>query len=186
MIMSFHYAPSPYVESNLLMVVGAAEVLHRELKIRKKLIHVSNADFDRIRDDMLHGLPAEYQEYKNRFRAAIRNEPSLEDRLLDLAKRLDQDDHNCLGLDVSKWAELTKLRRNKLVHTGKVQDSSLEELNAIVEVTKAIVVFNLLKEFCLPFDCWCEHPCLSGAARLLKDCLTGGSEGRSAIRDEGI
>lgn len=190
MIMSLYYAPSPYVESNLLMVVGAAEVLHRELEIREKLIRVSNRGFRTIRDCMLDGLPAEYQQYKNRFRAAIRNEPSLEDRLLDLAKRLDQDDHNCLGLDVSKWAELTKLTRNKLVHTGKVQDSSLEKLDAIVEVTKAVVVFNLLKEFRLPFDCWleimCEHPYLSRAARLLKDCLTGGSEGRFAIRDEGI
>lgn len=189
MVMSLHYAPSPYVESNLLMVVGAAEVLHRRLGIHNRIIPISNRGFKKMRRVMLGKVFKEYGEYKDKLRESIsiRNEPILKDRLLDLAKRLDPKVIDLLCLDIGHWAQRTTKVRNNLTHEGEACEFSLEELDAIVEVTRAVVVLNLLKELDLSSDrqqeIVREHPQFSRAARLAKECLAGGSKGRTAIEE---
>jgi len=188
-IMSLHYTPSPYVESNLLMVVGAAEVLHRRLGIHNRIIPISNRRFKKMRRFMLGKVFKEYGEYKDRLRESIsiRNEPIFKDRLLDLAKRLDQKMIDLLCLDIGHWAQRTTKARNNLTHEGKACEFSLEELDAIVEVTRAVVVLNLLKELDLSLDCQQEivreHPQFGRTARLAKEYLAGGSKSRTAIEE---
>lgn len=147
MVSGLRYAPSSFIENNLLTAVGAAEVLHRGLDIDTKPI--PEVDFKKIRDNMLEKVP---ETYRKRFKAAIRNEPTLRDRLLDLAERLDREVVELLIPDFHYWAKRTVKARNDLAHEGKTPKHSLEELVAVVEVTKAVVVLSLLNEIGLPIE----------------------------------
>lgn len=147
MVSGLRYAPSSFIENNLLTAVGAAEVLHRELDIETKPI--PEVEFKKIRDNMLEKVP---ETYRKRFKAVIRNEPTLRDRLLDLAERLDREVVELLIPDFHYWAKRTAKARNDLAHEGKTPKHSLEELVAVVEVTKAVAVLSLLNEIGLPIE----------------------------------
>jgi hypothetical protein len=170
MILGLRYAPARYVETNLLTAVGAAEVLHRGLRIDEKPF--PKADFEAMRDAMLGQVPERYRE---RFKGAIRNDPTLRDRLYALAARPDQDAIALLVPDVDRWAERTTQARNKLVHEGKTPKHCIEELIAVVEVTTAVVILNLLHELGLPADrqreIVREHPQLRATASTAREWL---------------
>lgn len=174
MIMGLRYAPARYVESNLLTAVGAAEVLHRKLGIDEKPFPKSS--FTKMRDAMLAQVP---EEHRGRFKAALRNDPTLRDRLHSLAARPDQDAIGLLMPDVSRWVARTSLARNNLAHEGMTPDHPLDELIAIVKVTTAIVILNVLHELGLPAglqrDIVREHPELRATARIAHEWLVNSS-----------
>ena len=147
MILGLRYAPARFVENNLLMAVGAAETLHRGLGIEEKPI--PKAEFETIRSAMLDQVP---EEYRGRFKQAIRNSPTLCDRLLALAARPDQEAARQLVPDIDHWAKRTTRARNDLAHEGKAPRHSIEELNAIVNTTSAVVILNILYELGLPAE----------------------------------
>ena len=147
MILGLRYAPARFVENNLLMAVGAAEALHRGLDIEEKPI--PEAEFKKIRNAILGQVP---EEYRGRFKQAIRNSPTLRDRLLTLAGRPDQEAIRQLVPDVDHWAKRTTQARNNLAHEGKTPSHSIDELIAIVRVTSAVVVLNVLHELGLPVE----------------------------------
>jgi hypothetical protein len=147
MILGLRYAPVHFVENNLLTAAGAAEVLHRGLLIDEKPF--PKAEFNAMREAMLTQVP---EEFRARFRGAIRNDPTLQDRLLALAARPDQDAIAVLIPDVSHWAKRTTQARNDLAHEGKTPNHPIEELIAIVEVTTAVVILNVLHELRLPAE----------------------------------
>lgn len=170
MIMGLRYAPARYVESNLLTAVGAAEVLHRRLKIDEAPMPTS--EFKQLRADMLELVP---DRHKDRFRGAIRNDPTLRDRLIALANRPDAEAISLLMPDREHWAARTARARNDLAHEGKTPRHTLEELVAIVEVTTAIVILNLLHELGLSAERQRElvrqHPQLSTTAERAMELL---------------
>ena len=145
MILGLRYAPARFVENNLLMAAGAAEALHRGLGIDEKPI--PEAEFKAIRNAMLDQVP---EEHRGRFKAAIRNSPTLRDRLLALAARPDQDAIMQLVPDVDHWAKRTARARNDLAHEGRTPNHSIDELDAIVGATTAVVILNILHELGLP------------------------------------
>ncbi|MGW9174174.1 AMP-binding protein [Streptomyces decoyicus] len=146
MVLGLRYAPARYVENNLLTAVGAAEVLHRGLRIDEKPF--PRAEFRAMRDAMLKQVPERHRE---RFKGVIRNDPTLRDRLYALAARPDQDAIALLTPDVDRWAERTTRARNDLTHEGKTPNHRIEELIAVVEVTTAVVILNLCtSSACLP------------------------------------
>lgn len=141
MILGLRYAPARFVENNLLMAAGAAEALHRGLGIDEKPI--PDTEFKRIRSAMLDQVP---EEHRGRFKQAIRNSPTLRDRLLALAARPDQEVIKQVVPDVEHWAKRTTQARNNLAHEGKTPSHSVDELNTIVRVTSAVVILNILHE----------------------------------------
>lgn len=147
MILGLRYAPASFVENNLLTAVGAAEVLHRGLRIDEKPF--PKVGFKEMRDAMLAQVP---EEHRDRFRGAIRNDPTLRDRLHALAERPDQEAIALLMPDVGHWARRTTKARNDLAHEGRTPNHSFEELIAIVEVTTAVVILNVLHELGLPAE----------------------------------
>lgn len=170
MILGLRYAPARYVENNLLIAVGAAEVLHRGLDIENFPIPAN--EFKRIREAMLAQVP---EEHRKRFKEAIRNNVTLRDRLYALAARPDADAIGLLMPDVDRWAERTTRARNDLAHQGRTPDHSLEELIAVVEVTTAVVILNVLHELGLPADrqrkIVQEHPQLRATASNAREWL---------------
>jgi hypothetical protein len=164
MILGLRYAPASFVENNLLTAVGAAEVLHRGLRIDEKPF--PEEEFKAMRDAMLAQVP---EEFRDRFRGAIRNDPTLRDRLHALAARPDQEAIALLMPDVGHWARRTTRARNDLAHEGRTPNYSFEELIAIVEVTTAVVILNVLHELGLPAErqreIVQEHPQLRATSR---------------------
>lgn len=170
MILGLRYAPARFVENNLLTAVGAAEVLHRGLRIDEKPFPAG--DFKTMRDAMLEQVP---EEHRARFKGTIRNDPSLRDRLHALAARPDQDAIALLMPDVDRWASRTTRARNDLAHEGRTPNHSFEEMIAIVEVTTAVVILNVLHELGLPAERQREvirdHPQLRETARAAHEWL---------------
>lgn len=147
MILSLRYAPARFIENNLLTAVGAAEVLHRGLDIN--VSPFLKNEFKKIRDAMLDQVP---EEHRDRFKGMIRNDPTLRDRLCALADRLDDEAIAQLLPDKESWAKRTTRARNDLAHEGKAPTHSIEELNAIVEATTAVVILNILSKIGVPAD----------------------------------
>lgn len=147
MILGLRYAPAHFIENNLLTTVGAAEVLHRGLHIDQKPFPA--VEFTEMRDAMLSQVP---EEHRGRFKEAIRNDPTLRDRLRALAARPDRDAIKQLVPDVDHWAKRTARARNDLAHEGRTPDHSIDELDAIVGATTAVVILNILHELELPVE----------------------------------
>ncbi|MGV9319469.1 ApeA N-terminal domain 1-containing protein [Streptomyces sp. NPDC003660] len=170
MLLGLRYAPARYVENNLLTAVGAAEVLHRGLRIDEKPF--PGAEFKAMRDAMLEQVPASH---RARLKGAIRNDPTLRDRLYALAARPDQDAIALLIPDVDRWANRTTRARNDLAHEGRTPNHCVEELFAVVEVTTAVIILNLLHELGLPAERQSElvrkHPQLRATARTAREWL---------------
>lgn len=170
MILGLRYAPARFVENNLLTAAGAAEVLHRGLRIDERPF--PEKDFRSMRDTMLAQVP---EEHRDRFRGAIRNDPTLRDRLHALAARPDQEAIALLMPDVNHWAGRTTRARNDLAHEGRTPNHSFEELIAIVEVTTAVVILNVLHELGLPAErqreIVQEHPQLRSTSRTAREWL---------------
>ncbi|MCX5203208.1 hypothetical protein OG897_17370 [Streptomyces sp. NBC_00237] len=171
MVLGLRYAPARYVENNLLMAAGAAEVLHRGFDIDEPPI--PSEDFKPMREAMLAQVP---EEYRKRIRGSLRNDPTLRDRLYALAARPDQEALSTLVPDVDRWARRTTRARNDLAHEGRTPNHKLEELAAIVDVTTAVVLLNLLNELGLPAERQREivrvHPQLRATARSAQDWLS--------------
>ncbi|HEV7384425.1 MAG TPA: HEPN domain-containing protein [Phenylobacterium sp.] len=144
--------------------MGAAEVLHRGLGIAEPPIPAD--EFKPMREAMLAAVPAMH---RKRFKEAIRNDPTLRDRLCALAARPDTEAVGLLVPDVERWAERTTRARNDLAHGGRTPKHSIEELIAVVEATTAIVIRNVLHELGLPAErqreIVREHPQLRATAR---------------------
>ncbi|MEJ6489052.1 hypothetical protein PQI23_04875 [Leucobacter sp. USCH14] len=170
MILGLRYAPALFVENNLLTAVGAAEVLHRGLRIDEKPF--PKAEFTTMREAMLAQVP---DEYRDKFKGAIRNDPTLRDRLHALVERPDREAIAFLVPDVDYWARRTTWARNDLTHEGRTSNHSFEELLAVVEVTTAVVILNLLHELGLPAERQREivqqHPQLRATSRTAREWL---------------
>lgn len=177
MILGLRYAPPSYIESNLLTAVGAAEVLHRGLGIDERPI--PEVEFKPMREAMLEQVP---EEHRDRFRGALRNDPTLRDRLYALAARPDPTAVSLLVPDVDWWARQTTRARNDLAHEGKTPRHSNEELLAVIDVTTAVVILNVLQELGLPAErqreIVHEHPQLRYTAERARDRLMPPKETR--------
>ncbi|MGO2661843.1 MAG: HEPN domain-containing protein [Propionibacterium freudenreichii] len=138
-ILGLRYAPAEYVENNLLTIVSAAEVLHRELKLGKQPI--PNEAFKTMRDSMLDQIP---NKHHPRPKGNIRNKSTLRERLHDIVNLLDPSVVAELIPDVKTWARNTAIARNSLAHEGKTPGKPPEELMAIVNSTTAILLFVVL------------------------------------------
>jgi len=150
--------------------VGAAEVLHRGLGIDERPMPAD--EFKPMREAMLTHVPEDHRE---RFKGAIRNDPTLRDRLYALAARPDGEAVGLLMPDVDRWARRTTQARNDLADKGRTPHNSIEELIAVVEVTTAVVILNVLHELGLPperqREIVQEHPQLRATARSAREWL---------------
>ena len=140
MVIVMQFEKMPFVENDLLMVTMTAEVLHRNLKLGGR--PYVNKEFKLMREKLLEAAP---DGYKEMIKSSIRNELTLRQRLVGLADFVGEDLISALIPDVEYWAKETTKARNYLTHEGKVKNQSVEELIAIVDVTKAVVVLSVMR-----------------------------------------
>ena len=74
--------------------------------------------------------------------------------------------------DAKKWAKEAADARNGLAHVGRSEDHTFDDLHAVVEVTRAVVILNMLHQLGVPPERLAtgldEHPVLSQAVFLAK------------------
>jgi hypothetical protein len=177
MVLGLRYAPARYVEGNLLTAVGAAEVMHRALDIEQT--RMPRPDFDALRAALMENTPKKHRSW---VKGAIRNDPTLRERLVALAAHPDSEAMENLILNVDQWAKVATQARNDLAHTGQTPRQSVDELIAVVQVTAAVVLMNLLQALGLPAERQREiindHPELRHTARQAREHL------ESVVADE--
>jgi len=141
--------------------VGAAEVFHRTLE---KKPPVPAEEFAAMKKQIRDCVPAGRRQWVD---SRLWNEPSLKERLIDLATTPDSEIMNRLVPNPKAWAKATAQARNGIAHRGK---ADLDEMYAVVTVTTAVVLMNLLLQLEIPKErlVWAliDNDTLSGAARL--------------------
>lgn len=164
MILGLRYAEGGYLEPRVITAVGAAESMHRALDPAPP---IPDDEFKVIRSLLLDTVPVERKQWLHGL--LIRNEPSLKMRLADLIERLGEVGTSVVP-DPKKWIKAAVNARDTLAHVGRTSDYTLHELHAVVEVTAAVVVLNLLHELGVPEErmltAVTDKGTLSQAARL--------------------
>lgn len=140
-------SPGSFVESNLSSIAGAAEALHR--KLGSQTTRISNPEYKALRASIRKAISAENADW---VLEGLHNAPSLRDRLLSLAQLPDSSAVGSFLPDTALWAVRTTKARNELAHEGETKNHSLDELDAIVDLTKALLILVLLSKLGLPHD----------------------------------
>jgi hypothetical protein len=167
MILGLRYVTAGYLETRVFTAVGAAESMHRSLDLAPPM---TPAEFKALKKTVMDAVaPGQRQWAAERVG---RNEPGLKTRLLELAARPGAF-MSVLVPDPERWATAATRARNNLAHVGLSDQHSFDELHAVVEVTAAVVILNLLSELGVPVErmqrALNEHPELSEAVRLSKE-----------------
>ena len=148
MVLGLKYIPDGYLETKLLTVAGAAEVmegalahgLNRPLPVPKDAYRV-------LRKELLCLAPEQYRDWLSK---KLYNAPSLQDKLKLLVEQLDQQVIDQLLPNAELWARRTTKARNDLAHRGESQSVPALEMSAIVSVTVAVLVVSLISQLGIP------------------------------------
>lgn len=110
----------------------------------------------------------------------ISNVRSLKERLFELASTFIKDASLLLIPDIQYWARRTVKARNKLTHEGTTDDHSVDELLAIIKVTRAVITLAVLEKLEISGEHQKyvveRHPQFIEAARYARGWLTPRSE----------
>lgn len=100
----------------------------------------------------------------------------LKERLVELASTFIKDASPLLIPDIPYWASRTVKARNKLTHEGTTDEHSVDELRAIIEVTRAVITLAVLEKLEISGEHQKyvveRHPQFTEAARYARDWLT--------------
>jgi len=177
MALGLRYAPARYIQSNLLTAVGAAEVMHRALGLENA--RMPKLEFDALRVKLLEQAPEEHRSW---LKGLIRNDVTLRERLKALLALPDSDAMQRLVPDSEHWAKVATKARNDLAHTGRTPLHSEDELIAVVNVTSAVVVMNLLQALGVSSkrqqEVVNDHPELRQTVKHARQHLVSGSDAK--------
>jgi len=143
MILGLRYITHGYLDSRVVTAVGAAEAFHRALETPPP---IPPEEFKTLRKLLVTAAPADRKGWVNDH--VQHNEPSLKQRLVELATRPGAFMTNLVP-DPDLWARIAVRSRNDLAHKGHA-GKDYDQLYAVVEVTAAVVVLNLLREVGVP------------------------------------
>ena len=143
LILGLRYITEGYLGSRVVTAVAAAEAFHRGLDLPAP---IPKDEFDALRKALLAAVPKDQRGWVND--RVQWNEPSLKQRLIELTERPGKFMKDLVP-DPDKWARVAGRARNDLAHRGDAGEG-YEELHAVVEVTAAVVVMNLLNEVGVP------------------------------------
>jgi ApeA N-terminal domain 1 len=185
MVLGLKYIPEGYLETKLLTVTGAAEVMEGSLAHGlNRPLPVPKARFKVLREELLCLAPEEYRDWLNK---KLYNAPSLQDKLKLLAGQLDQELTDKLLPNVELWAQRTTVARNDLTHRGESKRVPALEMSAIVDVTVAVIVISLLTQLGIStsriLQALEHHPDLKWAPDLARKYWPAGNAGEET--DEG-
>ena len=153
-----------YLETRVMSSVAAAESFHRQLGTPKPL---NGRQHRELLKSLRDATPEDLRAWVGM--RLPRNDPTLRERLIELCSRIEAP-ATALIPDREKWADAAKDARNKLAHTGASEQHTNDALNAVAEVTAALVLLNVLHELGVPDDSLTQsitrHSSFRYAARL--------------------
>jgi hypothetical protein len=171
MVLGLRYVTGGYLESRLVTMVSAAESMHRAMNPDPP---IPPDEFEALRKRLFEAVPDERRQWLSDRIA--NNEPTLRVRLLGLASRPGSFMASLLP-NPEPWARMAARSRNDVAHVGSSSNHTQEQLHAVVRVTEAVVVLNLLSEAGVPEDrlarAITEHRDLRYAAKLATEHLSG-------------
>lgn len=144
MILGLQYVSGGYLETKVVTAVAAAESFHRALNAGPP---IPKDQFKALRNHLLEVVPDEYKSWV-RERLA-QNAPSLKERLLALIERLGDVGIQLIP-DGESWAIAAGRARNTLAHSGPSGGHTRDQLRAVIDVTSAVVILNLMQELGVP------------------------------------
>lgn len=148
MVLGLKYIPEGYLETKLLTVTGAAEVMEGSLaRELKRPLPVPPEKYTVLRKELLCLAPEQYRDWLDK---KLYNAPSLQDKLKLLAGQLDTQVTDKLLPNIERWAQQTSRARNDLAHRGESTRVPAVEMSAIVSVTVAVIVVSLLTQLRIP------------------------------------
>lgn len=133
-----------YVEPQLITAVAAAEAFHQALTLDPP---ISDDEFKALEKKLKAAIPDERTQWLSEKLG--RNNPTLCQRLIDLATRTADSVMNLLRPNIEGWADAAKGARNLVAHGGE-SGGDVVLMHAITEVTTAVVIVNLLLELGVP------------------------------------
>ncbi|MCM3662381.1 hypothetical protein M3148_15480 [Georgenia satyanarayanai] len=139
MIVGARYVSDHFVETMLITAVAAAEAFHHDLKEKPA---TSRADAEKRLQPALDALDEDDRKWLKSF---IPSGFSLGQRLERLAERLPQSCRDRLLPNPAGWVRAAKRARHDLSHSARSGDDTLK-LHAIMNVTRAVVLANILLE----------------------------------------
>ncbi|MHA6694643.1 HEPN domain-containing protein [Homoserinimonas sp. A520] len=146
MVLGLTYLTDGYLQTRVVSAVSAAEAFHRALNTSPPL---SDAEHSSLRDVLFAAVPGQYRQWlhdRTRY-----NQPTLRERLVDLARRPGPFMKDLVP-NPDSWAKAAAHSRDGVAHFGTVGHSRYDELHAIVRVTAAVVTMNLLGELGISQD----------------------------------
>lgn len=145
MILGSRYGSQGYLETMLTTAVTAAESFHKDLA---EPVPVPKDEMDQLVKMAVDAMPEDRKQW---IKNVIPRGHSLRQRLDRLADRLSDECRTRLLPDASAWAKAAKGARNDLSHSGKT-DEDMRRLYAIMRITRAVVLLNILIEMGLSED----------------------------------
>lgn len=148
MVLGLKYIPEGYLETKLLTVAGAAEVMEGALaRGLNRPLPVPKDAYKVLREELLCLAPEQYRDWLDK---KLYNAPSLQDKLKLLVEQLDEEIIDRLVPNVELWARRTTIARNDLAHRGESRRVPPLEMSAIVSVTVAVIVVSLISQLDIP------------------------------------
>lgn len=144
MILGLHYVTGGYLETQVVTAVAAAESFHRALEEDPPM---PDEQFQTLRKLLLAAVPKQFKSWLSD--RIMRNEPTLKQRLSELARRPGPFMKELVP-DPAKWAKAAGDARNALAHVGASGEQDMNDLFTVVRVTEAVVILNLLHELGVP------------------------------------
>jgi hypothetical protein len=144
MILGLHYVTGGYIETQVVTAVAAAESFHRALELAPPM---PGEQFRSLRKLLLAAVPMQFKSWLSD--RIMRNEPTLKQRLTELATRPGAFMKELVP-DAEKWAKAAGDARNTLAHVGASGEQDTNDLFTVVRVTEAVVIINLLHEVGVP------------------------------------
>lgn len=141
-ILGSRFSSEVYIETSIINAVTAAEAMHKALD---EPWPIPKEELQALIALAVEAMPEDRKEWMRNF---IPWGHSLRKRLDSLASRIPEKARARLLPDPSAWAKAAVKARNGLSHSGK-SSAEIDHLYAVVRVTQAVVILNLLVELAL-------------------------------------
>lgn len=145
-LFGLRYIGIGYVGTRLLGVASAAESVHTGLCSAST--PMPKIEYRKLKRKLLDALEDEPDEIKEFVKNGLRNNPTYNDRVLELASIPDAEAVDRLLTDRSRWASMLKNARNDLAHANERSSRDPEATPAfwLLEVTYALLCLVLMSE----------------------------------------
>ncbi|GAA5108171.1 hypothetical protein GCM10025762_13570 [Haloechinothrix salitolerans] len=174
-LFGLRYISTGYVGTRLLGVATAAESIHRALCPTSTPL--PKATYRELKAKLLDAIPDEPVHLREFVKRGLRNDPTYNERMLELASLPDADVVDQLLTDRAKWAARLKNARHDLAHANERSGQSTDSSSAfwLLEITYALLCLVAMSKLGLSPEVQrraLDHPKIQWAAHQFKKLLT--------------